>query len=198
MSGESPRAPSCTAAGGSEPPREAASEAGTFTHAVIGVFDTHAQAEQLVKVLAADGFPLRQLSIVVKGYHSEEQPIGFYTTADRVKAWGGAGALWGALFGLLLGAAFFWFPDISAVAAVGPITYLLIAAVEGAAVIGVICAIGAALASIGLSKNGVIKYESQVKADSVVVIARSSSPEVARARTTMERESAKQTTIVEA
>ena len=180
------------------PPDEAASNAGAFTHSVIGVFDTHAQAEQLVKDLAADGFPLRQLSIVVKGYHSEEQPIGFYSTADRVKAWGGVGALWGALWGLLLGAAFFWFPGIGPVAAVGPITYLLIAAVEGAAVVGGICAIGAALASIGSSKNEVLKYESHIGADSVLVIARGGSPEVARARTMMERKSAKQTTIVEA
>jgi hypothetical protein len=39
------------------------------------------------QVLRGGGFPLRRLSIIGKGYHSEEKPTGFYTTGDRVKTW---------------------------------------------------------------------------------------------------------------
>jgi uncharacterized membrane protein len=69
---------------------------------VIAVYDTHQQAEQAVKEMQKSGFDMNKLSIVGKGYHSEESPVGFYTTGDRIKRWGSAGAFWGSLWGLLI------------------------------------------------------------------------------------------------
>lgn len=71
------------------PKAEASTHTSAFEKAAIGVFDTHEQAEKLVKTMESNGFPLRQLSIVGKGYHSEERPVGFYTAGDRVKTWEG-------------------------------------------------------------------------------------------------------------
>jgi hypothetical protein len=164
--------------------------------AVIGVFDFHAQAEQAVKSLEAGGFPLRRLSIIGKGYHSEEKPTGFYTTGDRVKTWGGAGLFWGSLWGLLFGAAFFWIPGVGPIAAAGPFVHLLVTAVEGAVVVGGLSALGAALVSLGLSKKDVIKYEKYIKADRYLVIAHGTPEEVTRAGELMEQEKAAETAVI--
>jgi hypothetical protein len=149
--------------------------------AVIGIFDFHAQAEQAVKALEAGGFPMRRLSIIGKGYRTEEKPTGFYTTGDRVKTWGGAGLFWGSLWGLLFGAAFFWIPGVGPIAAAGPFVHLLVTGVEGAAVVGGVSALGAALASLGLPKKEVIKYEKYIKADRLLVIAHGTPEEVSKA-----------------
>ncbi|MGC1952035.1 MAG: hypothetical protein WA970_05575 [Gammaproteobacteria bacterium] len=65
---------------------------------VIAAYDTHEQAERAVKELNKSCFDMKRLSIVAKGYQTEEYPLGFYSTADRVKAWGGIAAFWGAVW----------------------------------------------------------------------------------------------------
>ena len=179
------------------PKAETSTHTGAFEKAAIGVFDTHEQAEKLVKTMESNGFPLRQLSIVGKGYHSEERPVGFYTPGDRVKTWGGAGLFWGGLWGLLFGSAFFWIPGIGPVAAAGPFIHLLVSTAEGAAVVGGIGALGAALVSLGLPKKDVIKYERHVRADRFLVIAHGDTQQVARAQQLMEQEMAAETAVIE-
>lgn len=132
----------------------------------------------LFKALESSGFPIRRLSIVGKGYHTEEKPTGFYTTGDRMKAWGGAGFLWGGLWGLLFGAAFLWIPGVGPIAVAGPFVHLLVTAVEGAVMVGGVSALGAALVSLGLPKKEVIKYERLIKADHFLVIAHGDAEEV--------------------
>jgi hypothetical protein len=89
-------------------------------HSIVATFETHRQAEAAVKELERSGFDMRKLSIVGKGHHSEEYPVGFYTAGDRMLSWGGIGAFWGGLWGLLVGAAFFWIPGFGPIAAAGP------------------------------------------------------------------------------
>ncbi len=48
-------------------------------HAPFYVFDTHVQAEEAIQTLNKAGFDVKKLSLVGKGYHSEEHPLGFYT-----------------------------------------------------------------------------------------------------------------------
>ncbi len=162
-------------------------------NAVIGVYSTHSEAERAVKELQRSGFDMKQLSILGKGYHTEERPYGFYTTGDRMKTWGGLGAFWGSLWGLLFGAAFFWLPGIGPVAAAGPIIHLLVGALEGAVVVGGVSALGAALVGLGVPRDSVIKYETELKADKYLVIAHGTADQVTKARTIMERSKAIQT-----
>ena len=49
--------------------------------AVVATFDTHLQAEQGVKELQKSGFDMKKLSIIGRGYHSEEHPLGFTPAA---------------------------------------------------------------------------------------------------------------------
>lgn len=65
-------------------------------NAVVSVFSSHAAADEAVKELSQNGFDMTRLSIVGKGYHSEEHPVGFYTVGDRIKSWGATGAFWEA------------------------------------------------------------------------------------------------------
>jgi hypothetical protein len=52
---------------------------------VIATFDDHHLAETAVKKLAEAGFAMKNLSVVGKGYHTEENVVGFYNIGDRVK-----------------------------------------------------------------------------------------------------------------
>jgi hypothetical protein len=45
------------------------------------------EAEEAIRLLSQSGFDVKKLSLVGKGYHSEEHPIGFYSTGDRIKVW---------------------------------------------------------------------------------------------------------------
>ena len=161
--------------------------------AVVATFDTHRQAEQGVKELQKSGFNMNKLSIIGRGYHSEEHPLGFYTSGDRIRTWGGIGAFWGGLWGILFGAAFFWVPGFGPLAVAGPIVGMLAGGLEGAAVVGGASALVAALMSLGLPKRSAIKYETLLKADKYLVIAHGNAEEVDNAREILQRAHALET-----
>src|SRR5271165_4403513 len=121
--------------------------------AVVAVYDTHEEAEAAVKELQRGGFDMKKLSVVGKDYHTDEQVVGYYNAGDRMKYWGGMGAFWGGLWGLLFGAAFFLVPGIGPVLVAGPVAASIVAALEGAVVVGGLSAIGAGLYSIGIPKD---------------------------------------------
>ena len=132
--------------------------------------------------MSKGGFDVKKLSLVGKGYHSEEHPIGFYTAGDRIKAWGGTGAFWGGIWGLLIAPAVFFLPGFGLIAMAGPVVSVLLGALEGAVVVGGASALGAALTTIGVPKNQAIKYETAVKADKYVLIVHGGAEEAATAR----------------
>lgn len=136
----------------------------------VSIYPTHQAAEQALGKLQKEGVDLQQISIVGKGYHSEEHPIGFYTAGDRIHYWGLQGAFWGGLWGLLAGAAFFWVPGFGPLAAAGPIVSLLVKGLEGVAIGGGFGALGAALYSMGVPRDNVTQYEKAVKAEKFLLI----------------------------
>jgi hypothetical protein len=151
----------------------------------VYIFNTHVEAQEAVKALSKSGFDVKKLSIIGKGYHSEEKPIGFYTMGDRIKAWGGMGAFWGAMWGLLIAPAVFFFPGFGLVAFAGPIVAVLVSALEGAVVVGGVSAIGAALMQIGVPKDQVMKYEMALKVDKYILMVHGSVEEQEKARSVL-------------
>ena len=125
---------------------------------------------------------MKKLSIVGKNYQTEEEVVGYYTTGDRVKAWGKTGAFWGGLWGLLFGSAFLLIPGVGPLFAAGPVVGWIVGALEGATVVGGFSALGAALYSIGIPKDSVIEYETQIKAGKFVVITHGSQDEVSKTK----------------
>jgi hypothetical protein len=158
----------------------------TETNSIVAIYDTHSQAEEAVKNLQKSGFDMKKLSIIGKDYHSEEDVTGYYNAGDRMKYWGkfgaGWGGFWGLLWGLLFGAGFFAIPGIGPVLVAGPLVGWIVAALEGAAVVGGLSAVGAGLYSIGIPKDSVVRYESALKADKFILLAHGTAAEVAKAK----------------
>jgi len=59
---------------------------------LLCVSNTHAEADAAIKSLSGSGFDMTK----------QEHPVGFYTALDKMRAWGGVGAFWGGIWGLLL------------------------------------------------------------------------------------------------
>jgi len=152
------------------------------TDAVIAVFADHHAAETAVKKLTAAGFEMKNLSVVGKGYHTEEKVVGFYNIGDRIKFWGTRGAFWGGLWGLFLGGLFMTIPLVGHVIVLGYLAAMAVSAVESAVVVGGLSALGAALYGIGVPKDSVIQYETALKADSFLVMAHGAAEEMVRAK----------------
>ena len=125
---------------------------------------------------------MKHLSVVGKGYHSEEKVVGFYNTGDRVKFWGSRGAFWGGFWGLFFGGLFLTIPIVGHVVVLGYLATVLAAGIENAVVVGGLSALGAALYSLGIPKDSVLQYESDLKADGFIVMARGSGDEAERAK----------------
>lgn len=155
----------------------------TQEQSIVAIYETHANAEAAVKTLQQAGIDMKQLSIVGKDFHTEEHALGFYTSGDRMKFWGARGAFWGSLWGMLFGSALFFIPAIGPIVAMGPVVGWIIGALEGAAVGGVAGVLVAALTSIGIPEDSVVKYELEVKAGKFLVLAHGTAAMVEQART---------------
>jgi hypothetical protein len=156
---------------------------------VVAVYGSHEAAEAALRELSAASFDIKKVSIIGKDFHTEEKIVGYYTTGDRMKYWGGMGAFWGGLWGLLLGAGFFLFPGIGPVLIAGPFVAALIAALESAVVVGGLSALVAGLVSLGIPKDSALKYEADVKADRYLLVVNGTAEDVERARGILARTS---------
>jgi hypothetical protein len=70
---------------------------------VVGVYDTLAKAEQAVRELDREGFPIQQVSIIGQDPERELKVQGYVTVADEAKIGIDTGALAGGVLGLLAG-----------------------------------------------------------------------------------------------
>ena len=153
-------------------------ENATLTDHTVAVFATHDQAELAIRSLSKSGFELKNLSIIGQNYQSEEHPVGFVNTGDRIWSWGSLGAFWGAIWGMLFGSALMFLPGIGHVMVAG----YIVGALQGAFVGGGFGVIGGALASLGVPNESVVQYESELKAGSFLVLAHGSEQETLRAK----------------
>ena len=151
-------------------------------NSVVSIFNTHLEAEDAVRSLQRASFDMTKLSIIGKDYHAEEHVVGYYNTGDRIGYWGKLGAFWGGFWGLLFGSAFLVIPGIGPIVAGGPLVGWIIGALEGAIVVGGISAVGAALYSIGVPKDSIIKYENSIKSNQFLVIVHGTTSEIEKAK----------------
>jgi hypothetical protein len=166
-------------------------------NSVVAIFDQHTQAEQAVKRLGEDRFDMKKLSIIGKDYHTDENVVGYYSTGDRMKYWGKNGALWGGLWGglwgVLFGSAFFVIPGIGPLMMAGPIVAWIVGALEGAAVVGGLSALGAGLYGIGIPKKSILQYETSLKAGKFMLVVHGTPDEVTRAKAILASSGASET-----
>jgi len=158
----------------------------SIQNSVVAVYRTHSEADQAVKELQRGGVDMHKLSIVGKGYHTDEHAVGYYNTGDRMKYWGKVGAFWGGFWGLLFGSAFFMIPGLGPILAAGPVVAWIVGALESAVVVGGVSALGAGLYSMGIPKDSIVKYEAALKTDQFLLIAHGTAAEVAKAKDIIE------------
>jgi hypothetical protein len=99
-----------------------------------------------------------------------------------MRAWGGLGAFWGGIWGLLFGAGFFLIPGLGPVLVAGPFLAALVGALESAVVVGGASALVGGLVSLGIPKDSALKVESEIAADRFVVAVHGTEQEIAQAQ----------------
>jgi hypothetical protein len=149
---------------------------------VIAVFSEHQEADAAVKKLAHAGVTIENLSVIGKGYHSEEKIVGFYRAGDQIKFWGKRGAFWSSLWVLFDGGTSLTIPTIGHIMVLGYLAPIVVSAIDGAIMVGGLSALGAALYSAGIPRDSVVQYEQAVKADGFLVIVHGGVDELTRAR----------------
>ena len=132
---------------------------------VVGVFETHARAQQAVAELRAAGFRDDQLGVAARHGLSDERGNfveGDYAgegTAAGLAAGAGLGALWG------IGIATAVLPPLGPALAGGALAAILSSAAAGAAVAG----LAGALIGLGIPKEEAEYYQREFEAGRVVV-----------------------------
>lgn len=147
----------------------------------VAIYDTHAKADEAVKTLQKAGFDMKTISIMGKGYHTEEHVTGYFNLGDRVKFFGKLGAFWGGLAGVLTGSALMFVPVVGHLIVLGPIAATIVSGIEGAIVGGGASALVGALSALGIPKDSVVRYETALKADKFLVLVNTDLSGVARA-----------------
>jgi uncharacterized membrane protein len=161
----------------------------------VGIFESHNLAEEAVGELRRSGLDIKKLSIVGRDQHTDEHVVGYYNTGDRMMYWGKRGAFWGGLWGLLLGAGFFWVPGLGQLLVAGPLVAMIVGAAEGAVMVGGLSAIGAGLYSMGIPKDSIIKYETAVKSGKFILVFHGTNEEVEKTREILNRAKASETAL---
>jgi hypothetical protein len=99
---------------------------------------------------------------------------------------------------MLFGSAFLIVPGTGPVVAAGSIVAWIVAAQEGAVLVGGVSALGAGLFSLGIPKNSVVKYETSIKAGKFVLVAHGTAEEVGKAPDMLKTSGAEQIDSYEA
>ena len=143
----------------------------------IYLFATHRAAEHAVHTLAGTGFDVRHLSLVGTGVQSEEHPQRPTTVASRIKAWGGVGAFWGGVWGMLLAPAVFFLPGIGPVAMSGPLAGAMVKAMEHPSAEGGASALDTALIDAGVQSGELVQFNTELRAEKYALILHGSAEE---------------------
>src|SRR5262245_36765778 len=149
---------------------------------VVAIFPHIDQAEEAVQKLGQGGFPIQHVSIIAKDLGTEKKIHGFVTSCDVAKGSARTGAWVGGIFGLLVGAAFLWVPGVGPLIVAGSLSSALLGGVEGAVAGAAVSGVFGWLASLGISKQHILKYEESVKAGQYLVIAHGSPDDAKKAR----------------
>jgi hypothetical protein len=152
----------------------------------VGIYNHLDEAEEAVRKLGEGGFPIQHVSIIAKNLGSEKKVHGFVTSCDVAKSSARTGAWVGGIFGLLVGAAFLWVPGVGPLVVAGSLGSALLGGVEGAVAGAAVTGVFGWLASLGISKEHILKYEESVKAGKYLLIAHGSVDDAKKARAILE------------
>ncbi|MDB5697576.1 MAG: putative rane protein [Alphaproteobacteria bacterium] len=161
----------------------------------VAIFDTHDKAERALHSLNNAGIDLKKISIVGREIQREEHALGFYNLGDRIKFFGGLGAFWGSLAGILLGSFVMFIPVFGHLIILGPLAATVVSGLQGAVVGGTAGVLGGALTALGVPKDSVIRYETALNSGKFLVTVQGSREDADLARQVL---AAEQPSVLEA
>src|SRR5688500_17931935 len=135
--------------------------------AVIGILDSHAQAETVVDTLTREGFATNDISVLFPDKRGGQDFAHEHSTKAPEGAVAGvvAGSVIGGTLGLLAGIGALAVPGIGPLIAAGPVMAALSGAAAGAAVGG----ITGALVGMGIPEVEAKVYEGKVRGGNILV-----------------------------
>ena len=167
----------------------------TEKNSAVAVYDSHTDLEKALEELRRDGVDEKRISIIGREDAEGEQVVGYYYTGERAGYMGRLGAFWSGLLIFLVGSAIFFIPGLGQVIVAGPIVSWIVAALEGAVIIGGLSAVGVALYSLGIPKEKVLKYETFLKANKYLLVIHGTVEEVDRAHKILDGTNAAEVTL---
>jgi hypothetical protein len=96
---------------------------------------------------------------------------------------------------MLFGSAFLFVPGIGPIVVGGPLVAWIIGTLESAVVLGGLSAVGAALYSIGIPKDSIVKYEVSLKSNKFLVVNQGTTAEMSNAYDIMQNAGSIQTDV---
>ena len=150
-------------------------------NSLVAVYDTHVSAEAGVRRLHKCGFDMTKLSIAGQEYPIERSTVGCYAVAHGLKYWGKMEAFWGGRWGLT-GTALFLMMGIGPIVFAGPLAASIATVLERTVAVGGFSALSAGLVSLGVPKSRVVWYESNLRADKVLLLAHGTARELLAAK----------------
>jgi len=154
----------------------------TPNNAVVAIYKSRAEVEAGVKELQLSGFDMKKLSIAGRDHYTNEHVVTSHNAVDRMKHWGKMGIFWGGIGGLLFGSGLFLVPGMDPLFVGGPLVGGIVGALEGAVIVGALCALGEGLCSISIPRNNVPRHETALTSGKFEVIAHSNIEEPTRAQ----------------
>ena len=151
-------------------------------NSIVAVYESPADAVQGVSDLRKAGFNMMKLSLAAKEYPDSEHVIGCCSTGRQIKYWGKTGALLDESLAFWAAAALFLLPGLGPILMAGPLIAGVITNMEGATAARGLGVIGSGLVRLGIPRESLFRYESELGADRLLLIAHGTVDELMRAK----------------
>lgn len=147
---------------------------------LTAVYPSIEVAEEAVKLLEENHFPVERVSILAQDLSSEKKVHGYVKAGDIAKSGATIGGWVGGLFGILVGAAFIWVPGFGPLIVAGPLSAALLGGLEGVVAGSIAGATLGFLSGLGIEKKHILKFEEHLKAGKYLLVVQGSQEEIER------------------
>jgi len=152
-------------------------------NSIVSVYETPVDGVGGVNELRNAGFEMTNLSTVAREHQNDEHVIGYCNPGSGgTKYWGKVAAFWGELSTLLTGVGFLLLPGVGPVLMAGPVVGAVVAGLEGAGANRSFGALGAAFRNLGIPREAILRYESEVSGGRFLLIAHGTAGELIHAK----------------
>ena len=158
------------------------------TFNVVAVYPDHESVERAVSRLHADGFEMRDLSIVGRDFRADDETADPMSTSDYATAGAEFGAVLGGLVGICVGMAVLILPGLGPIVVAGPIAAALAGGVEGSLAGASVGALVGALVGWGIPHDRALEYRAHVQSGKYLVLARGDAAKIEHARAVLHHE----------